>query len=72
MPRAWVLNEELLPRRLIGCGLRWISWECLEQKGDEIWLEFGRCVGEGRWKDTGNHKEAIGFSISSLYVRNKG
>ena len=43
-----------------------------EQKGDGTWLEFGRCVGEGRWRDTGNHEGDIRFSICSLYISDKG
>ena len=70
--RAWVLQEELLPRRLIRYGLSQISWDCLEQRRDERWPEFGRSVGEGRCNDPKNHKAAIHFPLDSPYTRNKG
>lgn len=69
--RAWVLQEELLPRRLLRYGLSQVSWECLEQKRDERWPEFGRVIGAGRCEGPENHREAIHFPISSLYTRNK-
>lgn len=70
--RAWVLQEELLPRRLLRYGLSQISWECLEQERDERWPKFGRSVGGGRCEDPEDHRAAIHFPISSLYTRNKG
>ncbi|MCJ1435800.1 hypothetical protein MMC27_005175 [Xylographa pallens] len=70
--RAWVLQEELLPRRLIRYGLSQISWECLEQEVDEQWPKFGRSVGRGRCENPENHRKAVHFPVSSPYTRNKG
>lgn len=70
--RAWFMQEELLPRRLLRYGLSQIFWECLEQQSDESRPKFRRSIGGQSCEDPENGREAIHLPISSPYTRNKG
>lgn len=69
--RAWVLQEELLPRRVIRYGLSQVFWECLERERDEKRPEFGTHIGRRRFADPENLREVIHLPIASPNMRNK-